>query len=287
MKERRNSLVVMMWQLPQPVSRQPERERATTIPLYFSFISGLGVLHSEPIQLKSKPHSLRLVSLRFIHKEHNFRKAMATPTAYVSFSPLRHPLSSPRLLQLPRLPKLRPPTPGRLAFRTRAMGKDLLGDFGARDPFPAELESKFGDKVLGNVDTEHRILIPVASAFSLAEQDCSPVSPVQQPMSLDDAQKLLKKVVGWRLLEEESGLKLQCLWKLRDFKCGVELINRIYNVVEPTAHFPSLYLEPPNQVRAELWTSSVGGLSMNDFIIAAKIDRIKTSDLAPKKRVWA
>lgn len=167
------------------------------------------------------------------------------------------------------------------------MGNDLLGDFGARDPFPEELESGFGDKVLGNVDTDHKILIPVASALSLAQQDCSPVSPLQSPMSLDDAQKLLKKVVGWRLLEEESGLKLQCLWKLRDFKCGVELINRIYNVVEPTGHFPSLHLEQPNQVRAELWTSSIGGLSMNDFIVAAKIDKIKTSDLAPKKRVWA
>lgn len=59
-------------------------------------------------------------------------------------------------------------------------------------------------------------------------------------------------------MEEESGLKLQCLWKLRDFKCGVELINRIYVAVEPTGHFPSLHLEQPNQVRAELWTSSMG-----------------------------
>lgn len=84
------------------------------------------------------------------------------------------------------------------------MGNDLLGDFGARDPFPAELESGFGDKVLGNLDTEHKILIPVASALSLAEQDCSPVSPLQSPMSLDEAQKLLKKVEFPLLLDESS-----------------------------------------------------------------------------------
>lgn len=30
-----------------------------------------------------------------------------------------------------------------------------------------------------------------------------------------------------------------------------------------------------------------GGLSMNDFIVAAKLDEIRTSDLAPRKRVWA
>ncbi|KAJ8772457.1 hypothetical protein K2173_027634 [Erythroxylum novogranatense] len=170
---------------------------------------------------------------------------------------------------------------------TRAMGGDLLGDFGARDPFPAEIESNFAEKVIGNVDTEHRILIPTVSALSLAQQQCSPVSPLEPPMSKEDAQSLLKKVIGWRLREEDGGLKLQCLWKLRDFKCGVELVNRIRKVVEPCGHFPNLHLEQPNQARAELWTASIGGLSMNDFIVAAKIDEIKTSDLAPRKRIWA
>ncbi|CAI0417344.1 unnamed protein product [Linum tenue] len=169
-------------------------------------------------------------------------------------------------------------------FITRANGGDMLGDFGARDPFPAEVESRFGEKVLGNMDTEHKILIPNISAMSLAQQECSPVSPVQPPMSKDDAQRLLKKVLGWRLLEEEGGLKLQCLWKLKDFGCGIELINRIHRVTEASGHFPNLHLEHPNQVRAELWTRTIGGLTMNDFIVAAKIDAIKTSDLAPRKR---
>lgn len=74
------------------------------------------------------------------------------------------------------------------------MGGDLLGDFGARDPFPAEVESRFGEKVLGSSDTEHKILIPNLSALSLSQQQCHPVSPLQPPLSEDDAQKLLKKV---------------------------------------------------------------------------------------------
>lgn len=32
---------------------------------------------------------------------------------------------------------------------------------------------------------------------------------------------------------------------------------------------------------------NAGGLSMNDFIVAAKLDQIRTSDLAPRKRIWA
>ncbi|KAK9148535.1 hypothetical protein Scep_007292 [Stephania cephalantha] len=164
---------------------------------------------------------------------------------------------------------------------------DYFGDFGARDPFPAELESNFADKVVGNVSTEHKILIPTLSVLSLAQQDCSPISPSLPPISEEDAQKLLKKIIGWRLVDDQGTLKLQCLWKLRDFKCSVELINRVSVVVDDAGHYPNLFLEQPNQVRAELWTTSIGGLSMNDFIVAAKIDEAKTSDLVPKKRIWA
>ncbi|GLU20848.1 hypothetical protein SLE2022_370270 [Rubroshorea leprosula] len=221
--------------------------------------------------------------------------ALTTPTNPTSMATTTAPLSLCRLLprhstprrHLHRVSELPISAKSRLGSRIRATGADFLGDFGARDPFPAEIESGFGEKVLGSGDTEHKILIPNASALSLAEQQCSPVSLLQAPMSVDDAKALLKKVVGWRLLEEEDGLKLQCLWKVRDFQCGIELINRIFKVIESTGHFPNLHLEQPNQVRAELWTSSIGGLSMNDFIVAAKIDQIKTSDLAPRKRVWA
>lgn len=86
-------------------------------------------------------------------------------------------------------------TRSRLSLRIRATVNDFLGDFGARDPFPAELASGFGEKVLGAGDTEHKILIPNVSALSLAQQDCSPVSPLQPPMSMDDAKPLLKKVI--------------------------------------------------------------------------------------------
>ncbi|XP_002322316.3 probable pterin-4-alpha-carbinolamine dehydratase, chloroplastic [Populus trichocarpa] len=198
---------------------------------------------------------------------HSPSSLLHTTTITTSKSP-----SSKSPLQIPTL-------------RIQAMG-DQLGEFGARDPFPAEIESAFAEKVLGNVDTEHKILIPTVSALSLSQQECTPISPLQDPMSKDDAQKLFKKVLGWRLLDEEVGLKLQCLWKLRDFKCGVELVNRIYKVTESCGHFPDVHLEQ-NQVRAELWTESLGGLSMTDFIVAAKIDEIKTSDLVPRKRVWA
>ncbi|KAF9614514.1 hypothetical protein IFM89_018953 [Coptis chinensis] len=84
-----------------------------------------------------------------------------------------------------------------------AAGSDLLGDFGGRDPFPAEIESKFGDKVLGYCNTEHKILIPNISALSLAQQECT---PSLSPLSAKDAQQLIRKVIGWRLVDDEGRL---------------------------------------------------------------------------------
>ncbi|MCL7041629.1 hypothetical protein MKW94_018836 [Papaver nudicaule] len=166
---------------------------------------------------------------------------------------------------------------------------DMLGDFGARDPYPAEIESNFGEKVLTSGDTEHKILIPNISALSLSTQEVTPLDPSQPPITKQVAQQLQRKVIGWRLVEDEGTgiLRLQCLWKLKDYKSGIELINRIYDVAATIECYPDLRLEPPNQVSAQIFTPSIGGLCMNDFILAAKIDNIKTSDLVPRRRAWA
>ncbi|KAL5209654.1 hypothetical protein ABZP36_005277 [Zizania latifolia] len=185
-----------------------------------------------------------------------------------------------------------PPPPNQLAvcgWRRRRAQKgvvamaDLLGDFGARDPFPEEIESNFGEKVLGNVDTLHRILIPTLSVLSFARL---PLDPNPALVDAADARLLLHKVVGWRLLDNaDQGMRLQCIWKVRDEACGRELVARINAVVDGAP--ATVLLEAPNQVKAELQTPSAGSLTVNDFIVAARIDQVKTLDLIPKKRVWA
>lgn len=69
----------------------------------------------------------------------------------------------------------------------------MIGDFGARDPYPAEIASNFAENVLGNVNTEHKILIPIAKALSLSKQNLVPVS---EAMPEDEANKLMLKVIS-------------------------------------------------------------------------------------------
>ncbi|KAG6545052.1 hypothetical protein Mapa_013746 [Marchantia paleacea] len=175
------------------------------------------------------------------------------------------------------------PQRGNFVFRVNAAE---IGEFGARDPFPQEIESNFGDKVLGHAGTEHIILIP-NSLLGLSEKSCHPLEPGTQPLSEAQAKALLRKVVGWRLISTEKGLKIFCEWNLKDFGSGVTLIDRIAVVASSEEHYPELHLERGNKVRAEISSQSIGGLSENDFILAAKIDKIQTSDLVKKTRFWA
>lgn len=78
-------------------------------------------------------------------------------------------------------------------------------------------------------------------------------------------------------------------WKVRNFKSGLELFERIGAIAESEKHHPDLHLVSYNQVAAELHTHSIGGLTENDFIVAAKINDLEISDLLSKKKTqfWA
>ena len=74
---------------------------------------------------------------------------------------------------------------------------------------------------------------------------------------------------GWTLREKEIS-------KIYKFKNSVEamaFVNKIATVAEKEGHHPDLFIHY-NQVTVSLWTHTVGGLSENDFIVAAKIDLI-------------
>ncbi|XP_022897450.1 uncharacterized protein LOC111411121 [Olea europaea var. sylvestris] len=55
----------------------------------------------------------------------------------------------------------------------------------------AEIESNVGEKMLGNVCNEHKILIPTADLLSLSQQQCTLASHLQQPIPEDEANKMM------------------------------------------------------------------------------------------------
>jgi 4a-hydroxytetrahydrobiopterin dehydratase len=55
----------------------------------------------------------------------------------------------------------------------------------------------------------------------------------------------------------------------------MRFFEEVAALAEQEGHHPDLHLEGYRNVSIELWTHAIGGLSENDFILAAKIDQIK------------
>jgi 4a-hydroxytetrahydrobiopterin dehydratase len=105
----------------------------------------------------------------------------------------------------------------------------------------------------------------------LIERHCAPVPKGATPISTEKAQSLLKEIHGWELI---NGALLRKSLRCKDFKDAVSLIGRIMTVAESNDHHPDLHLTSYRHLSIELSTHSIGGLSDNDFILAAKLDRI-------------
>jgi 4a-hydroxytetrahydrobiopterin dehydratase len=75
---------------------------------------------------------------------------------------------------------------------------------------------------------------------------------------------------GWKLVE---GKQLEKNYKFPDFNAALALTIRVGNLAENEGHHPDILLTY-GAVRIQLSTHSVKGLTENDFILAAKIDRL-------------
>ena len=59
---------------------------------------------------------------------------------------------------------------------------------------------------------------------------------------------------------------------MKNFTAAVRLINKIAEIAESENHHPDIHLTGYRKLRIELTTHALGGLTENDFIVAAKIN---------------
>ena len=88
----------------------------------------------------------------------------------------------------------------------------------------------------------------------------------------EEAEEQLHLLTGWRLTHD--GQRIRRDWLVRDFITGIDFFNQVAALAENEGHHPDLHLEGYRELWIELWTHAVGGLSQNDFILAAKIDEL-------------
>jgi 4a-hydroxytetrahydrobiopterin dehydratase len=112
----------------------------------------------------------------------------------------------------------------------------------------------------------------VQTTDQLTKKRCVPCEGCVPKYSLPDATAQLAKLTGWRLTHD--GQRIRKDWAVKNFMAGIEFFNRVAKIAEEDNHHPDLHLEGYRKVWIELWTHAIGGLSENDFILAAKIDQL-------------
>jgi 4a-hydroxytetrahydrobiopterin dehydratase len=114
--------------------------------------------------------------------------------------------------------------------------------------------------------------MPAQAPSELTKKKCKPCEGGVDPYSPEEAKAQLEKLPGWRLTHD--GQRIRRDWKVKNFLAGMKFFNQCAEIAEADNHHPDLHIEGFRNVSVELWTHAIGGLSENDFILAAKIDEL-------------
>jgi 4a-hydroxytetrahydrobiopterin dehydratase len=106
----------------------------------------------------------------------------------------------------------------------------------------------------------------------LTKKKCLPCEGGVQPYTAEQSAAQLGQLDAWYLTHD--GQRIRKDWTVQHFMAGLDFFNRVAELAENDGHHPDLHLEGYRNVSIELWTHAIGGLSENDFILAAKIDQI-------------
>lgn len=125
-------------------------------------------------------------------------------------------------------------------------------------------------------------MVQEGSTESLASKKCRPCEGGVPPLSVAEVQEYMRSLQGWRV--KEDGKAIRAEYDMKNFVEAVKLIDTIAVVAENEDHHPNIHLTGYRKLAIELSTHAIGGLSENDFILAAKIDQLPKNLRSPGKK---
>lgn len=108
---------------------------------------------------------------------------------------------------------------------------------------------------------------------SLADErtvECRPEMPRLRPAEMT---ALAAEVPQWRLVERDGVVRLERVFRVPSYRAALDLANRIGLLAEEAGHHPALLIEW-GRVTVRWWTLAIRGLHRNDFVMAARTDRL-------------
>lgn len=108
--------------------------------------------------------------------------------------------------------------------------------------------------------------------MDLTKKHCVPCEGGDPPLPDEKEDEFIKQVQDWILLRDGTH-KITKQFKFKNFKESMDFVNKVADLAESEGHHPDIKIVW-NKVQLDLFTHAVGGLSENDFIMAAKIDKL-------------
>eukprot|EP00468_Gymnochlora_sp_CCMP2014_P013199 CAMPEP_0167757482 /NCGR_PEP_ID=MMETSP0110_2-20121227/9951_1 /TAXON_ID=629695 /ORGANISM="Gymnochlora sp., Strain CCMP2014" /LENGTH=200 /DNA_ID=CAMNT_0007643679 /DNA_START=82 /DNA_END=684 /DNA_ORIENTATION=- len=155
-------------------------------------------------------------------------------------------------------------------------------EWGARDPFAAEIEFGFGTKVR-NADTMHRMKPPKNELFGLANMR---YEAEKELLAEDDIQLYENQIPGMGVEWEEERDVIKAYFTVKDEKMVEELKDRVRMAhitpgLENQPNFKWRTFAEPGEIECELiiWTKGTEGPILNDFIFAGSVNEMDLSEV--------
>lgn len=108
-------------------------------------------------------------------------------------------------------------------------------------------------------------------SVKLEQKRCEPCSGNTPALSATQVSEFERQLdPAWTVVDQHH---LQRDFTFDDFRQALDFVNRVGEVAEAEQHHPDILLTY-GKAQVQLWTHAIDGLSENDFIVAAKVDRL-------------
>lgn len=108
---------------------------------------------------------------------------------------------------------------------------------------------------------------------ALHEQSCEACKADAPHVNEEELPGLIRDIPEWQAVSEDGILKLRREYKFKNFVQALAFSNRVGELAEAHGHHPAILTEW-GKTTITWWSHEMGGLHKNDFILAAKTDRV-------------
>ena len=107
----------------------------------------------------------------------------------------------------------------------------------------------------------------------LTKKKCVPCEGGVMPLDISEIHKYQKKVDGWNISRDIKNIYfLEKKFTFKNFLESQNFVNQVGKISEKEGHHPEI-LFGWGYAKISITTHAIEGLSENDFILAAKIDK--------------